>query len=67
MRPCSRAEDLQVSLQAALTGLSRLEDDGVLKVLTKTQRRKKWVAHEVLTKMKRPHGQHPQEALDEAR
>jgi Fic family protein len=58
---------LQVSLQAALTGLQRLEEDGILKVLTKTQRRKKWAAHEVLTILKRPFGQSPTEAIEEAR
>ncbi len=55
---------LGVSLQAALTALDRLKEEGVLKEISGRKRRKKWAAHEVLTILKRPYGLSPEEALE---
>lgn len=55
--------ELGVSLPAALAGLESLQKAGILEESTGRQRRKKWVAREVLTVLNRPYGLSPKDAL----
>jgi len=57
------SRELGVTLAAAISGLERLNEEGVIEEITGRQRRKKWSAHEVLTILKRPYGLSPQDAL----